>query len=71
MAYLRSLIAQCQTTGCVRQRTVQLVNRRNAEVGEYCREHGAKALRQLKNTEEREDAHASQERRPTSVHGRM
>jgi len=52
MAYLREIDRECR---CGKRAVVELVNRRNATHGVYCRSCGARALRELLRDEERED----------------
>lgn len=55
MAYLRDLAERCM--GCkVRDAKVELINRKNAVLGKFCRSCGNSRLARLKKREERMDA---------------
>lgn len=49
MAYLRSLVVKCSR--CLRPATVELLNNRNAVIGQYCKRCGAVALAESKRRE--------------------
>lgn len=50
MAYLRELpVRECQVCGA--RAVVELVNRRNAPCGYFCRSHGRRAHRELERAE--------------------
>lgn len=52
MAHLRDIyVPKCQTSLCSATATVQLYGIRNERYGDYCRKHGAAALRRLEADE--------------------
>ncbi len=44
MAYMRDLDKKCGYMLCDRRAVVEVVNRRNASLGVFCRQHGKRVL---------------------------
>lgn len=47
MAYLRALVKKCESQGCTRPAIYTVVNRYNAEQGDYCSHDAKLKLREL------------------------
>lgn len=57
MAHLRDIVIRdCGWMGCHAKSKVTLYNARNAQLGDYCRKHGAQALKQFQAQEDAEFA---------------
>lgn len=62
MAYLKTLLTKCQTTGCTQPATVEVFNRANASIGRFCRRDGERQLERLQKTESRQASQAAADR---------
>lgn len=52
MAHKTHFLHDCDTVGCWRGAAYRVFNNKNSAVGEYCKTHADKRVRELKRTEE-------------------
>lgn len=58
-SYLVEIVRQCDGNGCTARATVEVRNRWNASMGQFCRRCGQRRVRQLNQAERQETTHAT------------